>query len=61
MRTYHSRELSVTTVGTRLAVTTETSDLGEIESELVLKPVDSISGAASENTDQVIASEITSL
>ena len=39
----HARELSVTTVGTRLGVTTETGDLGEVKTELVLQPVHSIS------------------
>jgi hypothetical protein len=51
MWTYHSRELGVTTVGTWLAMSTKTSDLGEVKAELVLKPVYSISRAASEDLD----------
>lgn len=40
--TYHSWELGITAVGTRLTVTTETSDFGEVKTELILQPVDGI-------------------
>lgn len=55
-QTYHARELSITTVCTRLVMAPKTGDLGEVETKLILKPVDSISRTASKNTDQVIAS-----
>ena len=44
-----------------LRVTAETSDLGEIEAELVLEPVDGVAGAASQNTDEVVAGELACL
>ena len=33
---HHARELGVTTVGSRLAMTTESGNLGKVEFELVL-------------------------
>ena len=46
---------------TGLAVATQASDLGEIKVELVLKPVDCVTGATSEHTNQIVAREFTSL
>ena len=45
----------------RLAVSAETGDLGEVESKLVLQPVDSVTGTTSEHANQVITSEVASL
>jgi hypothetical protein len=59
--TYHSGELRITAVGTRLAVSTKTSNFGEIEGKLVLKPVNSVTRAASEHTNQVIAGKVAGL
>lgn len=59
--TYHSWELSITTVGTRLTMATETGDLGEVKAELVLKPIDGVTRAASEDCDEVITSKFASL
>lgn len=59
--TYHSWELSITTVGTRLTMATETGHLGEIEAELVLEPVDGVTRAPSEHCDEVITSKFASL
>jgi len=39
----------------------EARDLGEIKAEFALKPVYSIAGATSENTDKIIAREVTGL
>lgn len=44
-----------------LRLTTETSDLRQIEAELVLEPVDSITGATSQDADEVIPGKLTSL
>lgn len=44
-----------------LAVTAKTGNLGEIEAELVLEPVDSVSGTTGEDTDQVVTSKLASL
>jgi hypothetical protein len=46
---------------TRLRVTTETSDLGKIESKLVLQPVNSIARTASEDSNQVVTGKVSSL
>lgn len=59
--THHSRELSITAVSTGLAVSAETGNLGKVELELVLQPVNGVTRLVGEHTDQVIASEITSL
>ena len=48
-------------MGTGLGVTTKTSNLGEVEAELVYEPVDGVTGAASEDTDEVVAGEVTGL
>jgi len=58
---HHAGELSIATVGSWLAVTTEPSDLGKVELELVLQPVDSISGTAGQDGDKIVAGEVTSL
>jgi len=47
-------------MGTRLRVASETSDLAEIKAELADEPVDGIARISSENTDEVVASKITS-
>ena len=57
----HARELSVATVCSGMGLATETSDLGEVEGELVLEPVDGIAGLTGENADKVVACEVTSL
>ena len=54
----HSRELSATTVGTRLRVAAQARDLGEIEAELRLEPVDGIGRATREDLNQIVASEV---
>jgi hypothetical protein len=58
---HHAGELSITTVGSWLTVTTKSSNLGKVELELVLQPVDSISGTASQDGDKIVAGEVTSL
>ena len=45
----------------RMGVSTETCNLREVKGELVLEPVDSVAGAASQDANEVIASEFTSL
>ena len=45
----------------RMSVSTETCNLREVKGELVLEPVDSVAGAASQDANEVIASEFTSL
>jgi len=57
----HAGELSIATVGSWLTMTTKSSNLGKVELELVLQPVDSISGTASQDGDKTIAGEVTSL
>jgi hypothetical protein len=57
----HARELSVATVGSWLTVTTKSGNLGKVEFELVLQPVDSISGTASQDGDKIVAGKVTSL
>ena len=57
----HARELSVATVCSGMRVATEASDLGEVEGELILEPVNGVAGLTSENADKVIACEVTSL
>lgn len=57
----HTRELGISTVCTGVGVTTKTGDLGEVESELVLQPVDRVTRATSEDGDQIIASKLTGL
>jgi hypothetical protein len=57
----HSRELSITTMCTRLAVATKSGDLGEIKTELGLKPVDGVTGAASKDADEIVAGKVTGL
>jgi hypothetical protein len=44
-----------------LRVTAKARDLGEVEAELVLEPVDGIAGAASEDLDEVVACELARL
>ena len=44
-----------------MRVTAKAGDLGEVQTELVLKPVDGITGTTSENTDEIIAGEVTGL
>jgi hypothetical protein len=46
-------------MGTGLGVTTETRDLGKIQAELVLEPVDGVSGLVGEDANQVVAGQIT--
>jgi len=58
---HHAGELSITTVGSWLTVTPKSSDLGKVELELVLQPVDSISGTAGQDGDKVVTGEVTSL
>jgi len=58
---HHAGELGVAAVGSRLTVTTKSSNLGKVELELVLQPVDSISGTASQDGDKIVAGEVTSL
>lgn len=58
---HHAGELGITTVGSRLTMTAESSNLGKVEPELVLQPVDSISGAAGQDGDKIVAGEVTSL
>ena len=57
----HAGELGIATVGSRLTVTAKSSNLGKVELELVLQPVDSISGTASQDGDKIVAGEVTSL
>ena len=59
--THHAGELCIATVGPWLTVTAKSSNLGKIELELVLQPVDSISGTASQDGDKIVAGEVTSL
>ena len=59
--THHAGELGIATVGSRLTVTAKSCNLGKVEFELVLQPVDSISGTASQDGDKIVASEVTSL
>ena len=58
---HHSGELGIATVSSWLTVTTEASNLGKVELELVLQPVNSISGTASQDGDKIVAGEVTSL
>jgi hypothetical protein len=58
---YHAGKLSITTVGSWLAVATKSSNLGKVEVEFVLQPVDSIPGTASQDGDKVVTSKVTSL
>lgn len=44
-----------------LRVTAQPSDLGEVEPELVLEPVDRIAGAAGQHSDEVVACEFAGL
>jgi hypothetical protein len=44
---HHAGELSITAMCSWLTVTTKSSDLGEVELELVLQPIDSVSRTAS--------------
>ena len=44
-----------------MTVTTKSSDLGKVELELVLQPIDSVSRTASQDSDKIIAGEVTSL
>lgn len=60
-REHHSRELSVASVCTRLAVATKTCDLGKVEAKLVLQPVHRITRTPSENMNEVVAGEVASL
>jgi hypothetical protein len=53
--------LGITTMGSWLTVTTKPSNLGEIEPELVLEPVDSISGTTSQDGYKIVAGEVASL
>lgn len=59
--THHSGELSISTVGTGLAVSSETRDLGEVETELGLEPVNGVTRASSEDFNEIVTSEIASL
>ena len=59
--THHAGELCIATVGPWLTVTAKSSNLGKIELELVLQPVDSISGTTSQDCDKIVAGEVTSL
>ena len=45
----------------RVGVTAEAGDLGEVEGELVLEPVDGVAGLAGEDSDEVVARELASL
>ena len=58
---HHSGELGIATVGSWLAMPTKSSNLGKVELEFVLQPIDSISGTASQDGDQIVAGEVTSL
>ena len=42
-------------------MTAETGNLREIEGKFVLQPVDSISGAASQDTDEVVTGKVAGL
>jgi hypothetical protein len=42
-------------------VTTEACDLGQVQVELVLEPVDGITGATGENADKIIPGEVSGL
>jgi len=53
--------LGIAAVGSRLAVTAKSRNLGKVELELVLQPVDGISGTASQDGDKIVAGEVTSL
>lgn len=52
--TYHSGELGISAVSTRLAVAAETGHFGEVETELALQPVDGVTGTSGENLNEVI-------
>ncbi len=58
---YHSRELSASTMRTWLAVSAKTGNLGQVELELVLQPVDCITRTTSKYTNQIITGEFSSL
>lgn len=57
----HAGELGIATVGSWLTVATKPGNFGKVELELVLQPVDSISGTASQDGDKIVAGEVTSL
>lgn len=42
-------------------MTTKSGNLGKVEFELVLQPVDSIPGTASQDGDKIVTGEVTSL
>lgn len=42
-------------------MSTETSNLGKVETELVLQPVDGVTGATSENVDEIISRKLSGL
>jgi len=58
---HHSRELGVATMSSWLTVTAKSSNLRKVELELVLQPVDSISGTASQDGNEIVPGEVTSL
>ena len=58
---HHSRELRIATMCAGLRVTTETSDLREVEAELVLQPIDGVTGATGQDADEVVAGEFAGL
>ena len=57
----HARELGIATVGPWLTMTTKSGNLGKVELEFVLQPVDSVPGTASQDGDKIVAGEVTSL
>jgi len=57
---HHAGELGIATVGSWLSMTTKSSNLRKIELELVLQPVDSISGTAGQDGDKIVAGKVTS-
>lgn len=59
--THHSRELGISAVGTGLAVAAEAGYLGQVKAKLILEPVDGVTGAAGEDLDKVVASEVACL
>ena len=58
---YHAGKLRITTVGPWLTVTAKSSNLGKVELEPVLQPVDSVSGTTGQDGDKIVTSEVASL
>ena len=58
---HHTGELGIATVGSWLTVTTKPGNLGKVQLELVLQPVNGVSGTASQDGNEVVAGEVTSL